>query len=253
MRAWPLLVVLLGCRLAPVPMAKVVEVGSLERPARCLMVLLPGGGDAMGKFAEEGFVAAIGASGLAIDVVAADARVGYYMRGEIGERLEQDVFAAARPGHEHVWALGVSMGGYGALHYAQQYPGRVDGVVVLAPYLGGRRVVAEIAEAGGLARWTGDPPAPLNRDNYQRQLWSWLKRTTAAGEGPVILLGYGVEDRLARANALLAAALPEDRVVTAPGGHDWPVWRGLLAEVLRHPALVERCARTRGDEVEAFK
>lgn len=71
------------------------------------------------------------------------------------------VFAPRRPGHDHVWVLGVSMGGLGALHYTQQHPDRVDGVIALAPYLGRRRLVAEIRDAGGLARWTPDPPAPL--------------------------------------------------------------------------------------------
>lgn len=245
MRPWPLLVPLLACRFvaAPTPMAMSLAPSGEGAPARCLLVLLPGGGDPLGQYAEEGFVAAIRGSGLDVDVVATDAQIGYYARGVVGERLERDVVAPLRPGHEHVWLLGVSLGGYGAMHYAQQYPARVDGVVVLAPYVGGRKILKEVEGAGGLARWTADPPAPLTRDNYQRQLWGWLQRQTIGGEkGPVLLLGYGTEDRLARGHAMLAAALPGDRVFTRPGGHDWPVWRGLLAEVLRHPALIESCA-----------
>lgn len=235
---------LLACRLAPapLPMAKTVEPASGGGSARCLMVLLPGGGDDLEKFAEEGFVAAVRDSGLAISVVSADATIGYYARGILGERLERDVLAPTRPGHEHVWLLGVSMGGLGALHYTQQYPAHVDGILALAPYLGRHRLVAEIRDAGGLARWSPDPPAPLTRKNYQRQLWSWLHRTTAANERPVILLGYGRDDALARADGVLAEALPKDRVFTRPGKHDWSVWRALLADMLRHPALIASCA-----------
>lgn len=235
---------LLACRLAPapVPMARAVAPASGDGPARCLMVLLPGGGDKMEKFAEEGFVAAIRASGLSVTVVSADATVGYYARGILGERLERDVMAPSRPGHEHVWLLGVSMGGLGTVHYTQQYPEHVDGILALAPYLGRHRLVNEIRDAGGLARWSPDPPAPLTRKNYQRQLWSWLHRTTAAGDGPVILLGYGRDDALAFAGGVLAEALPGDRVFTRPGKHDWPVWRALLADMLRHPALLASCA-----------
>jgi pimeloyl-ACP methyl ester carboxylesterase len=235
---------LLACRLAPapVPMARAVAPASGDGPARCLMVLLPGGGDKMEKFAEEGFVAAIRASGLSVTVVSADATVGYYARGILGERLERDVMAPSRPGHEHVWLLGVSMGGLGTVHYTQQYPEHVDGILALAPYLGRHRLVNEIRDAGGLARWSPDPPAPLTRKNYQRQLWSWLHRTTAAGDGPVILLGYGRDDALAFADGVLAEALPGDRVFTRPGKHDWPVWRALLADMLRHPALLASCA-----------
>lgn len=241
---------LVACRLlpAPLPMAKAVAPVAGEGPARCLMVLLPGGGDRMGKFAEEGFVAAIRESGLSLTVVSADATVGYYARGILGERLERDVMVPSRPGHEHVWLLGVSMGGLGAMHYTQQYPEHVDGILALAPYLGRHRLVVEIRDAGGLARWTPDAPAPLTRKNYQRQLWSWLHRTTAAGDGPVILLGYGTDDALARADGVLGAALAKDRVFTRPGKHDWSVWRALLADMLRHPALTASCAAAGADD-----
>jgi pimeloyl-ACP methyl ester carboxylesterase len=89
-------------------------------PARCLVVLLPGAGDRMGAFTDEGFVAAIRSSGASVDVLSADATMGYYFRGIVGERLEHDLLASARAGHEHVWIVGVSMGGFGSLHYTQQ-------------------------------------------------------------------------------------------------------------------------------------
>lgn len=240
---------LLGCRMlpAPTPMAYVQEGARGGAPARCLMVLLPGGGDQLGKFAEEGFVGAIAASGASVDVVSADATMGYYFRGVVDERLEQDVLAPLRAGHEHVWLLGVSMGGFGALHHAQQHAAEIDGVIVLAAYLGDRRIFKEIEAAGGLAGWQPDPPVTPTRKNFQRQLWSWLHRTTAAGaQAPTLLLGYGDDDRLAAANRLLGAALPEDQVVHRPGGHDWPVWRELLAALLKHPRFVESCRATPG-------
>ena len=153
--------------------------------ARCLVVLLPGAGDRMGAFADNGFVAAIQASGASVDVLSADATMGYYFRGVVGDRLEQDLLASARAGHEHVWIVGVSMGGFGSLHYTQQHPEHVDGVIALAPYLGDRKLGEEIVRAGGLARWTPDPPAPLTKKNYQRQLWSWLHNPGSPGSAPI--------------------------------------------------------------------
>lgn len=239
----PLASLLLACRLLPAPTPMAAQVDRLApAPARCLMVLLPGAGDRMGKFAEEGFIAAIRATGASVDLVAANATMGYYFRGTVADRLERDVFAPHRPGHERVWILGVSMGGFGALHYASQHADSVDGVIVLAPYLGDRDLAAEIQRAGGLARWTPDPPAPPTRRTYQRQLWSWLHRATAPdARAPALFVGHG-DDDIKTAGRVLAAALPADHVFHAPGGHDWPVWRGLLRTILAHPEFTRSCA-----------
>ena len=125
----------------------------------------------------------------------------------------------------------------------QQHADEVDAVAVFAPYLGSRRLSREIRDAGGLARWTPDPPATITKKNYQRQLWSWLHRVTSgAAKGPTLYVGYGDDDRLARQDALLAAALPEANVFHAQGGHDWPVWRELLQQFLQRSQFTTRCA-----------
>src|SRR5260221_9870806 len=41
---------------------------------------------------------------------------------------------------------------------------------------------------------------------------------------PEVFLGYGRQDRYARASELLAQRLPAARVSIAEGGHDWPTW-----------------------------
>ncbi len=239
---------LAACSLAPAPkpMTKTFEGQPGAAPARCLVVLLPGAGDQASTFAEEGFVAALQRSGASVDIIAADATIGYYYRGIVVERLAADVLGPLRGRHEQVWLMGVSMGGFGALHYAQQHVDEVDAVAVFAPYLGSRRLSAEIRDAGGLAHWTPDPPATITKKNYQRQLWSWLHRVTSgAARGPTLYVGYGDDDRLARQDALLAAALPQAHVFHAQGGHDWPVWRGLLQQFLQRSQFTTRCAPPR--------
>jgi S-formylglutathione hydrolase FrmB len=236
---------LAACSLAPAPtpMTKIFAAQAGAAPARCLVVLLPGAGDQASTFQQEGFVAEIQRSGASVDVVAADATVGYYYRGIVVERIAADVLGPLRGRHEQVWLMGVSMGGFGSLHYAQQHADEIDAVAVFAPYLGSRRLGQEIRDAGGLARWTPDPPAPITKDNYQRQLWSWLHRVTSGAEkGPTLYLGYGDADRLAPQDALLAAALPEGHVFHAQGGHDWSVWRGLLQQFLQRSQFTTRCA-----------
>lgn len=246
MRLFPLLASpLLACQLlpAPTPMPHTLTRDPGHTPARCLIVLLPGAGDRMGTFTDEGFVAAIRETGASVDIVSADATMGYYFRGSVGDRLEHDVLAPTRAGHEHVWIVGVSMGGFGSLHYTQQHPEHVDGVLAIAPWLGDRKLATEIERAGGLARWQPDPPAPLTKKNFQRQLWSWLHHQTAPeSHGPTILLAYGDDDRLASQDHVLAEALPKDQVFRTPGGHDWPVWRTLLRTALKHPAFTRSCA-----------
>src|SRR5690349_13924100 len=87
------LLLLAGCASwlpAPTPMRAIDHLDARGH-ARCLMVFLPGRGDSPEYFAERGFVAEVRAHELAIDMVAADASLGYYAKGILSERLYTDV------------------------------------------------------------------------------------------------------------------------------------------------------------------
>jgi enterochelin esterase-like enzyme len=202
-----------------------------------LLVLLPGRGDSAGSFAREGIVALAQRQVPGLEVVAVDAGMGYYIHRNLTQRLMADVFLPARVrGYRSAWLSGISMGGLGALLFAQRHPKEVTQVIAIAPFLGDEAVIAEIERAGGLATWR--PPSRLEADDYQRALWRWLKGCTAGREAcPRIFLGFGAEDRFVRAHRLLAAVLPPEQVAVVPGGHDWGPWRELYA------ALLERAAR----------
>ena len=235
-----------GCKLffpAPVVMRSVFDPLPGNAQAKCLIVLLPGYGDSAEAYRQQGFVDAIRRSGVSADIVAADATLGYYLRGTAPGRIEHDVVAPLRArGYAQLWVLGISMGGFGSIHYTQSFPQHVDGILALAPYVGDVSVENEIRGAGGLVKWTPDPAAPLTEDNYRRQTWSWLHQVvTGKQKGPEIYLGFGDQDRLGR-DSLLAAALPKDRVFSAPGGHDWPAWRELLRQFLQASEFQRRCA-----------
>lgn len=227
----------LGCaryRPTPVPLRTVSYPGRGQ--PRTLVVLLPGRRDRPEDFGRAGFPETAARAGAQVDMVAVNAHLGYYLKNLIVDRLHEDVIAPARQRYERIWLVGVSVGGAGALAYASRHPENVDGVVLLAPFLGQEQVIGEVDAAGGLRGWK--PPEPLAPDDYQRQLWAWLSRYANGSQGQIPLyLGFGTRDSFARANGLLAEVLPPERVFTVPGGHNWKVWRALWADFVRTGAL----------------
>ncbi|WAS92178.1 alpha/beta fold hydrolase [Nannocystis punicea] len=182
-------------------------------------ILLQGHGDAPDEFVRHGFVAELKAA--EVDVIVADAHSGYYADKSTEARLYEDIVAPARAaGYARVWLVGISMGGMGAIWTASMHPGKIDGVVLLAPYLGRRRTLRAI-EAAGAENW--QPQAETGPWDYE--IWRWLKLASAA-RNPPIFLGYGTEDG-DRGRAMLGRMLPPEHVFTRPGGHDWRTWTEL--------------------------
>lgn len=243
-----LAVALSGCALLPrpavLPMPTAFDRSACTAQADTLLVLLPGRGMLPDEFAQEGFVAAVQERKLAVDVLRADAHMGYYDKEQIALRLRADVIAPAQArGYRAIWIVGISLGGLGALIYAGERPADLAGVVALAPYLGERDASDEVAAAGGLRDWT--PPAgPLPATDLGRRLWRGLQPYAAAKSPPgqpPLYLGYGEDDRFAPTLHVLAAALPGEQVYTTAGGHDWPEWNRLWRGMLAHLPL-PRCA-----------
>lgn len=226
-----------GCiryRPTPAPLRQVSFAGTGQ--PQTLVVLLPGRHDSPRDFQRAGVPELAARAGASVDMVAVDAHLGYYLKGMILDRLHEDVIAPARQRYRRIWLVGVSIGGAGALLYAERHPGNVNGIVLLAPFLGQEERIAEIAAAGGLRAWK--PPETLAPDDHERRIWSWLARyANGAGERIPLYLGFGTGDSFARANGLLAEVLPPDRVFTVAGGHDWKAWRALWERFVRTGAL----------------
>lgn len=225
----------------PIPTATYATIS--DAPARTLVVMLPGAGDRVGAFDEHGFIATMRDSGMNVDMLEVDAHFGYYKSRTLLERMEHDVLAPNRDKYDEIWLVGISLGGLGALLTANAYPEDVDGLILLAPYLGRRKTMVEISTAGGLTRWNPpakvDPLAQLNEANWDLEIWRLLKHI-CAGEGkrrPDLYLLYGEDDFGIRAHALLAAALPPSRVRTSEGGHAWTTWSTLWAGLMKDPAI----------------
>ncbi len=238
--------VLTGCPSmlpAPEPMRS-LEFANATQPAKCLFVLLPGAGDRAETFEERGFVEEIRKRSLSIDIRAADATFGYYAKGTMLDRIKADVIDPAKArGYREIWLAGPSMGGFGSLFYSRAHTADVTGVLSIAPFLGDRDVISEIAKAGGLKSWKGPARVEtMDRSNYQRELWRWLQAATQGREpAPLIFAGYGRDDRLGPADALLTAELPPSRVFLTDGAHEWGAWRRILSSFLDSPDFSTHC------------
>src|SRR5215217_1899155 len=204
---------------------------------RDLLVLLPGIEDCADDFEERGFVDLVRQHQWAVDLVMVDAHYGYYADRSILTQLHQDVFLPAKTmPYRHVWLAGISLGGFGALLYASRFGDDLTGVVALAPFLGTKTVVSEITTAGGLTRWTA---TMTTTSDEIRSLWAWLETARQTPTFPQLYLGFGQEDMFVEAHRILATRLPDTHVITAPGGHRWPVWQQLWDECATVNHLVQ--------------
>lgn len=235
-----------GCgwlpRSAVVPMP-VHRDASACGPTDTLIVLLPGRGMLLGELSTEGFIDTFRAAGLRADLVRADAHMGYYKDRSVVDRLRADVIDPARAqGYRHIWLAGISLGGLGALLYTDEHPDEIDGLLLIAPYLGEPQTAADVAAQGGVERWR--PPAQTD-DAIGVRAWTCLKRYVgpSAARAP-LYLAFGVDDRLAPTHRVLAPALPPQHVLTVAGGHDWPAWRPLWQRLLAEAPL-PRCTGPR--------
>lgn len=206
--------------------------------APVLLVMLPGAHMTPAEMQQQGLVQAVRQRGLAVDVVLAGAGLEYIYDRSVMQRLREDVIAPyTAAGYRRIWLMGISLGGFVAMGYAQQHPGAIEGIVTLAPYLGRRQLVAAVQAAGGAAAWAAR--APAQPEDIDDRLWRWLAAPPPGA--PPVYVGYGTEDRFAAAHATLAQALPPGHVITRPGGHDWPPWRALWDDWLDRGLFPRDC------------
>lgn len=194
------------------------------QPARQLWVMLPGAYMKPADFIEAGFVDAVHRRALPHDIVLLEANIAEVADGSALLYLQDFLRAQAADDGRRICLLGISLGAHLAMACLAREKagaggapaaGQIAQALLLAPYLGPRDLVAEVAAATG----------PLAAGDIDREIWQWLR--TRGESGCELHLGYGSEDRFASAHALMAQALPVGRVDVVPGGHTWPVWTAL--------------------------
>jgi pimeloyl-ACP methyl ester carboxylesterase len=194
---------------------KLAEPGSM---AATQMVWLPGAYHSAQDFLDEGFAEAVLERQLPLDLRFVDLEMQHLDDREPLERLREEIVLPALKSGVSVWLAGISLGGLAALDYASSHPDEFDGLCLLAPYLGNRMLLNEIAAASGLAGWE---PGELAQADAERRIWRYLKLRV---DSRPLYLGYGQDDRFSAAYALLAKRLPADAVDIIGGGHEWRTW-----------------------------
>ncbi len=188
-----------------------------------VVIMLPGRGDRADTFIREEYQAAGEQRGF--DTIATDAHFGYYMKRSLLPRLHEDIVQPAHEaGYENVWLLGISMGGFGSLLYASENPELVDGVILLAPFLGDSNSIEEIAASGGLMSWDAESS---QLEDYEIRIWQWIRDTKTP-----LILGYGESDGMADGyRQVLTNMLEPSSVYTLEGGHNWTTWKPLWEQI----------------------
>ena len=214
-------------------------VGYPRRPdqaAPILLVMLPGVNIRAADFVAHDFVAMLQARVDIVDLLIAEPDIDFYLDGSIAGRLET-MLAEETPRYRQLWLGGISLGALGALLAAAGGRIPVDGLLLLAPFIGVPGIIAEIERAGGFPTWQ---PGAIASNDGERRVCAWLKtyiETQACH--PILQLGYGNTDRFAPASRLLAGGLPPAQCHIEAGGHDWPTWKALWARILDARPFIE--------------
>lgn len=192
--------------------------------AETLVILLPGAYHQPEDFIKEGFVKAAYERELPIDLIMAELSFHQIADQTALTEIDTDLIQPALgKGYKNIWLAGISIGGYVTIAYANRYPEKLAGLLLLAPYPGNRITTGEVAQAGGILKWL---PEAVANDDTELGNWRWLK-ANANAKDIEIHLGYGEDDRFAKSHCMMAQALPVARVDKISGGHTWPVWQQL--------------------------
>ncbi len=196
--------------------------------AQELVLLLPGRLSPPEEFVQYGLVQLIQQERPMARIVAPDLHLGYYMSGLADTCLHEELIGPAKKQGLRVTIVGVSMGGLGALMYSLRYPGQVDEMFLLSPFVGDKALLAEIEQAGGLEKWESPVVTPRNKAEALQKMWMEMKRQWLPRSGPPfpIVLAVGKSDRLLSSNRFFARSiLKPHQLIEIEGGHDWDCWR----------------------------
>lgn len=214
----------------PIPISMVAA----PQPATRLVVVLPGRGDSLDGLVDTGVAEVIQQQWPDADVLLTGLTMPFYTARDAEQRLHDEVITPRRQSHDgEIWLLGVSLGGMGALMYDRRYPGEIDGMILLSPFLGRARIHREIRAAGGLASWQADPVQAMGPDSFESELWRYLQGWTARPQRTrTVWVAYGANEPFRKPIALMAPLLPAGHAIELPGRHNWKLWLPATRAVL---------------------
>ncbi len=201
---------------------------SLQRDANNLLILLPGMGDSIEHFYRHQFPQMLQQRHSNWDVLVLDAHFGYYRERVIIEAFKQDILPLIKQkSYQKVIVGGISLGGFGSLLLQHELNGEIDGLLLMAAYLGDDEEL-EQAMQQPISRWVtkGD------KERKQQILVSWYHAYRDR-----TLVGFGGQDQFAEANLWLTQNTPQQNIYQLPGNHKWPTWHKLWQQMLDHPSF----------------
>ncbi len=199
-------------------------------PSTCLVVFLPGLLDSPDSFLDHDMIRELRASGAPCDAVMVDLHYRYFFGGTAGDVLYEDVvYPAMARGYDEIWLVGTSLGAMGAVLFARDHGASITGMILLSPFLGIEPTRSEVVDAG-LRDWhPGHLPAAIDDASFTRFVWATLRGyVDDPGEMPPLWVGYAIGETQEPVARTLAAVLPDDRVATVEGRHDWAAWTQLF-------------------------
>ena len=205
-----------------------LQFDSQGNEARELVLLLPGRLSPPEEFVQFGIVDLVRKQRPLARIVAPDLHLGYYMRGLADVYLHEEIISPAKKQGLRVTIIGVSMGGLGALTYSLRFPGEVDEMLLLSPFVGEKELLAEIERAGGLEKWESPVETPRSKAEALQKMWIDMKRQWLSRSGPPfsIALAGGKRDRLLDSNRFFARSIMKpNQLIEIEGGHDWACWK----------------------------
>ena len=226
-----ILIIAYGCSYGPEK--KELSFNKYVNPDRVLVLLLPPIAGRGLQYERNGFVDAVRERGFEVDLKVVDVNPILYLQGKIVEVLKNELIdPAMASGYARILLVGISLGGHGALLYVTQSAQDIDGVVLLAPFIGGFVIDESIKKAGGLTQWENCPSIEWN---YACDMWNLIKSYLSVPDNKdKVVIGFGSEDGFADSNQLLAEQLPPNNVFKITGGHNWATWKRLWIKVLDH-------------------
>lgn len=213
--------------------AEATALGAHER-SDTLLILVHGRMDTAKSFDEAGLIQDLRDRGSTADIVSLGAAPDLFRRRIFADSVEQQVVAPARAqGYERVFIAGVSRDGMGVLTYARKYPNSVDGVLVIAPFLGPRALVEDI-ERQGPTSWNLEAASPSVKSMMAGwapardlpEMWAWLYQLDSEPHPP-LHMAWGTTDGFAPTVEKVAARMPASHSYATEGEHDWETWRRL--------------------------
>lgn len=232
-----------GCSLF-IPKGK-IPIATETYPAainpKILMVMMPGIGNSASDFASNGFIEDLQTDYPFIDVITAETHFGYFKERSLTTRLKEDIITPAQDrGYDAIWLMGTSLGGLGGLLYAMEYPDDIAGIITIAPYLGEKALIRDIASAPSLSLWAQDYKG---NDELARAIWIPMIQRYCDNQQPQIILATGEEDKFIKGHRLIAKCLPESKVHSTNGKHNWNTWKELWQQILESEPFSEKASK----------